>query len=173
MKVRIQTVVAVTALAVAVLGATPVGHAAADMILPKASVGTAQLKAAAVTGSKVKNGSLTAADFKAGQIPAGPQGPKGDAGAAGAQGSPGSPGISGFQVVNAGSVAIAAGQSVTRIAPCPVGKKAISGGTSSNSQPLAFMWLGVAGDGYLVKAKNIGALADTLDVWAICATVTS
>jgi hypothetical protein len=45
------------------------------------SVGTAQLKPNAVTGAKVKDGSLTAADFGAHQLPAGPQGPQGAAGA--------------------------------------------------------------------------------------------
>jgi hypothetical protein len=42
------------------------------------------------TGSlKVKNGTLMAADFKTGQLPAGPQGPKGDNGDVGAQGAQG------------------------------------------------------------------------------------
>jgi hypothetical protein len=68
-------------------------------VLPKDSVGTAQLKKkavtgaklrkSAVTGAKVKNGTLMAADFKAGQLPAGPQGPKGDPGIPGQQGPSG------------------------------------------------------------------------------------
>jgi hypothetical protein len=69
--------------------------------LPRNSVGTPQLKKDAVTTKKLKNGevrradigpdavnaarvkdfSLTASDFKLGQLPAGPQGPKGDPGA--------------------------------------------------------------------------------------------
>jgi hypothetical protein len=48
--------------------------------LPKNSVGTAQLKNNAVVSSKVKDGSLKAADFAAGQLPAGQPGPKGDPG---------------------------------------------------------------------------------------------
>jgi hypothetical protein len=90
--------VAVTALAVAVLGATPLGHAAARVVLPTNSVGATQIKKDAVTSGKVKNGSLLAADFKAGQLPSGaigPQGPKGDAGAPGAQGEPGAQGPAG------------------------------------------------------------------------------
>src|SRR5437879_7730117 len=93
-------VIAVTALVVAVLGSTPLGHAAASMVLPSNSVGTAQIKKDAVTGLKVKNGSLLATDFKAGQLPAGPQGAKGDVGAQGpkgdlgAQGPKGDPGSS-------------------------------------------------------------------------------
>jgi hypothetical protein len=59
-------------------------------VLPKNSVGTAQLqkqavspaklKADAVTGAKVQNGSLLAADFNAGQLPRAPQGPVGPPG---------------------------------------------------------------------------------------------
>ena len=58
--------------------------------LPKASVGAKQLKRGAVTAKKVKNGSLLEADFKAGQLPAGPQGAAGPAGPRGATGAPGS-----------------------------------------------------------------------------------
>jgi hypothetical protein len=68
--------------------------------LPRASVGTPQLKNNAVVSKKVKNGSLLRADFKAGQIPAGargPQGPAGPAGPAGAAGAPGAPGAPGAQ----------------------------------------------------------------------------
>src|SRR5262245_408155 len=92
-KSKITPLIAVTALVVAVLGATPLGHAASRHVLPKNSVGAVQLKKSsvggkkiaknAVTSLKVKNGSLLAADFKAGQLP---QGPKGD------RGEPGPPG---------------------------------------------------------------------------------
>jgi hypothetical protein len=58
--------------------------------LPKASVGAKQLKKGAVTSKKVKNASLLKKDFKAGQLPAGPQGPAGAAGSPGATGAPGS-----------------------------------------------------------------------------------
>lgn len=78
------TVIACIALVVA-LGGT--GYAA--VTLPANSVGTAQLKKNAVTSLKVKNGSLLSADFKAGQIPAGPAGPAGAAGQAGAAGPAG------------------------------------------------------------------------------------
>jgi hypothetical protein len=88
---KLNTVVAVTALAVAVLGATPLGHAAGRLILPKGSVGAAQLKKNAVTGLKVKDGSLMAADFGPGQLPAGQPGAKGDPGAPGPKGDKGDP----------------------------------------------------------------------------------
>jgi hypothetical protein len=50
-------------------------------------VGTKQLKQGAVTAKKVKNGTLVNQDFKAGQLPTGPQGPAGPRGATGAPGS--------------------------------------------------------------------------------------
>jgi hypothetical protein len=78
------TVIACIALIVA-LGGT--GYAA--VTLPANSVGTAQLKKNAVTSLKVKNGSLLSADFKAGQIPAGPTGAQGAAGPVGAAGPAG------------------------------------------------------------------------------------
>jgi hypothetical protein len=89
---KTPTVIAVTALVVAALAATPIGQAAGRIVLGKNSVGTTQLKKNAVTSAKVKNGSLKAADFGAGQLPAGPQGPqgpKGDTGDRGPQGDPG------------------------------------------------------------------------------------
>ena len=64
--------VALVALMVA-LGGT--GYAAIE--LPKNSVGTKQIKKNAVTGAKVKNGSLLSRDFAAGQIPRGDRGPAG------------------------------------------------------------------------------------------------
>ena len=90
LKSKTSTILAATALVVAVFGSTPLGHAAVSIVLPKGSVGTYQLKRGAVTSLKVKNYSLVAADFKAGQLPTGPQGPKGDTGA---------PGVSGYQIV--------------------------------------------------------------------------
>jgi hypothetical protein len=77
-------VVACIALVFAMTGA---GYAA-GMLGPN-TVGTKQLKKNAVISSKVKNGSLLKADFKAGQLPAGPQGPQGPQGSQGIQGTQG------------------------------------------------------------------------------------
>jgi hypothetical protein len=116
-KSKLTTIVAVTALVVAVFGATPLGQAAGRLVLPKNSVGAAQLKKSAVsgkklatnavngaklatdsvTGAKVKDGTLLAADFKAGQLLPGPQGPKGDRGPQGLKGDPGIQGPKGDQ----------------------------------------------------------------------------
>ena len=110
-KSKINPIIAATALVVAVFGTTPLGQAASRVVLPKNSVGAAQLKKSAVfgkkiaknavTGAKVKDGSLLAADFEPGQLPAGPEGPKGDPGAqgpkgdSGLQGPKGDPGLPG------------------------------------------------------------------------------
>ena len=65
------------------------GGAYAATTLPAGSVGTKQIKKNAVVSSRVKDRSLLARDFKAGQLPAGPQGlqglqgMKGDTGPAG------------------------------------------------------------------------------------------
>ena len=80
-------VVACTAL---IFGMTGAGYAA-GMLGPN-TVGTKQLKKNAVISSKVKNRSLLAADFKAGQLP---KGAKGDPGVPGAPGAPGAPGEQG------------------------------------------------------------------------------
>jgi hypothetical protein len=104
-------VVAFIALLVA-MGGT--GYAAA--VLAPNSVGTQQLKKGAVKGRdigknavtsrKVKNRSLLAVDFKAGQLPAGAQGAQGQQGP---QGPPGQRGPSdAFQTAAAGPVALGA-----------------------------------------------------------------
>lgn len=85
-------VVACIALLVALTGT---GVAAVSQLVPRSSVGTAQLKNDAVVSAKVKNGSLRRADFKSGQIPAGATGPAGPAGAAGAAGPAGPAGAAG------------------------------------------------------------------------------
>jgi hypothetical protein len=69
---KTPTIIAVTALVVSVLAATPLGHAS-RLVLAKSSVGTKQLQKNAVTSPKVKNGSLLAADFKAVSSPPAPR----------------------------------------------------------------------------------------------------
>jgi hypothetical protein len=62
------------------------GSSYAALKLPKNSVGSKQIKANAINSSKVRNASLLARDFKAGQLHAGLPGPKGAPGAPGAAG---------------------------------------------------------------------------------------
>ena len=83
-------VVATAALFIALGG---VSYAAIKV--PNDSVGTKQLKKNAVTSKKVKNRSLLAADFKAGQLPSGPAGPTGSAGQTGEAGEKGATGLRG------------------------------------------------------------------------------
>jgi collagen triple helix repeat protein len=71
------------------------GSAYAATHLAANSVGSAQLKKNAVVSSKVKDHSLEANDFAAGQLPAGPQGATGGTGAAGPQGPKGNTGATG------------------------------------------------------------------------------
>ena len=85
-------VVACLALLVALSGT---GIAAVSVVLPRNSVGNAQLRNDSVTSVKVKNGSLLRSDFRAGQIPAGPPGPQGPAGPAGPTGPTGPAGPAG------------------------------------------------------------------------------
>jgi len=97
------------------------------------NIGKEQVKASdiaknAVTSPKVKNGSLLATDFKAGQLPAGPQGSKGDRGPQGPQGPRGPQGpvgISGMEKVSAGSVENSVSPK-TIVANCGTGKSAVS-----------------------------------------------
>lgn len=172
------------------LAATPLGQAAGKLMLPKNSVGSAQLKTNAVTGLKVKNGSLQAADFKPGQLPAGPQGlqgpqgpkgtagsvgPKGDAGVAGkpgAPGQPGAPGVSGWQQVFRPPVEIGPGFTNGNTATCPAGKKVLGGGYSASSTSLHVNYSQPTTDAnWHVDAKNDGNQNETLVVMAICAAV--
>jgi hypothetical protein len=83
-------VIACAALAVALGG---VGYAAT--VIPRNSVGALQLKPNSVNSSKVLNGSLMRADFRAGQIPRGLAGPPGSAGPAGPAGATGPAGPAG------------------------------------------------------------------------------
>jgi hypothetical protein len=118
-------VIALIALFVA-LGGT--GYAA--LKLPKNSVGTKQLKNNAVTGVKVKNGSLTSSDFKLGQIPAGPQGPQGPQGAQGVQGVPGPVNVTFVQ--GDATTVFSGGDQEFAEADCPSGTVPSGGGVFSS-----------------------------------------
>jgi hypothetical protein len=122
-------VVALIALSVALGG---VGYA---MSLPRNSVGTKQLKKNAVNSSKVKNRSLLAKDFKAGQLPAGATGPQGLQGPQGVQGTPGqngaagAPGATKVVIREAAADSTApAGTNNTSTATCNAGEVPVGGG---------------------------------------------
>ena len=134
---KTATIIAITALAVAVLFATPLGQAASGLILPKNSVGAPQLKASAVTGLKVENGSLTAADFKPGQLPKGApgaQGPKGDPGPQGPKGDPGATKVT--KRSSAAGPDAAPGDLSGANVSCQAGETLVGGGVSYTAQGL-------------------------------------
>src|SRR5262245_58694116 len=131
-------IVACLALAVSLSG---VGYA--TTALPRNSVGPAQIKKDAIVSLKVKDGTLLAADFKPGEMPAGaagavgaagPAGPKGDRGDKGAKGDkgskgdkgdpglPGAPGTSGWSVSQAVSGVLTKNAFTTVTATCNSGK---------------------------------------------------
>jgi hypothetical protein len=136
MGVRLSLGIAITALLVAVLSATPLGNAAYNALAPN-SVGAKQIKTGAVTNvklrgdavtsGKVLNGSLRVVDFKPGQIPAGPKGDKGDKGDKGAKGDTGSTGLTGVEIVTVNG-APQSGVFTVVSASCPEGKRIIGGG---------------------------------------------
>ncbi|WP_411277994.1 hypothetical protein [Gaiella sp.] len=170
MGTRINTALSLTALVVAVGGATPVGQAAWNAVVPRNSVGTAELKRNAVTAARlapnavrtahILNGTLLLEDFKADQIP---KGPKGDDGL---------PGVSGLQVVTA-TAFIAAGTQEGVHVSCPAGKKALGGGFAGLSGMLKVVASSPDSDlmGWLLIVKNDGTFANNVGVSVICAKV--
>jgi hypothetical protein len=172
---KTPTILAATALAVALFGSTPLGHAAGKMFLPTNSVGAKQLQKNSVTGLKVKNGTLTAADFAAGQLQPGPQGPKGDPGPQGEKGDKGDPGatgpagLSGLDVVTGATVYIP-GNGGIAVADCPGGRKAIAGGYSSLGANVIASGVRPGGYGWIVQAvpSNVSA---QVAVQVVCAYV--
>ena len=181
---KTPTVLAATALAVAALGATPLGHAAGKLVLPTNSVGSKQLQKGAVTGLKVKDGTLTASDFAAGQLPVGAQGPKGDAGAPGAQGPKGDTGdkgdkgdkgdagpagLSGLEIVTGATVHVTGTASIA-VADCPGGKKAIAGGYAGVGASVIASGVRPGGYGWFVEAIPTSVSA-TAVAQAVCAYV--
>ena len=150
--------------------------------VPRNSVGTPQLKRNAVKPAKlapnavrtthVLNGSLLAADFKAGQLPSGPKGDKGDKGDAG---PPGPVGLSGLEIVSQASSSNSFSLK-SEVVFCPSGKRVLGGGGATggaagdvaltNSRPdTPTTWLAVARE---VNDTNENW---TLTAWAVCASV--
>ena len=184
-KLKINTAIALTALAVAVFGATPLGHAATKFVLPGNSVGSAQLKANSVTAAKVKNGTLTAAKFKAGQLPAGPAGAKGDAGPEGAKGDPGAqgpkgdkgdpgaPGVSGYTTVVGPGTTLAAGAFGGAVASCPAGEKALGGGFNTSKGGVFVSYNGMDNNhtAWIAQGQNSLATQGWVQAFVICGIV--
>ena len=173
MKNRLPIVLSITALLVAVLGATPLGEAAREQLAPRNSVGTAQLRTNAVVSSKVRNRSLLAVDFRRGQLPRGPAGPQGPVGP---QGAAGAPGVSGRELRAATSTNDSSAFK-TASATCPTGKQMLGGGVAitptSASVPVAITTSYFNGTAWVGSARETSPFAGSwvLNVIAICATV--
>jgi hypothetical protein len=177
-------VVAGLALAVA-LGGTSY---AAVVAVPRNSVGTAQLKSAAVTTPKlrnhavttaklganavtsgqVRNFSLLATDFRPGQLPAGPPGPQGPAGP---------PGISGLQRVDV-TTSSDSTNSKSLLVSCPSSKKAVGGGArvlgnGASRVSIVASFPDSSGTQWDAGAVEVVATAQTwqLQAYALCAAV--
>jgi hypothetical protein len=147
---------------------------AAALALPKNSVGPVQLKTSAVTTkklapnavttAKVLNGSLLKADFKAGQLPAGPTGPAGPAGPSG---------LSGLERVEATSATNSTPGRTAAMA-CPAGKRLLGGGARVNPVlPQVAITSSYPGDDntYQASAREVTATGAnwSLTAFAICA----
>lgn len=187
---RHATVVAYLALFVAVGGTSYAALTITGKNVKDSSLSGLDIKNSTLTGADVKNRSLRARDFRAGQLPAGPQGPpgvqgpagaqgpKGDTGAEGPKGDTGSPGISGLEEVNAVSNFDSNSPKFAQ-ASCPVGKRVIGGGAFVNAPgngPVAVQTsvpLSGAGLGWSVTAYETAAHAGDWNVnaRALCANV--
>lgn len=152
------TVVAYLALFVA-LG----GSSYAAVTLKKNSVKSRNIAKNAVTSPKVRNGALLSRDFKAGQLPGGPQGPKGDTGARGADGLPGQDGADGAD--GAAGTARAFGISGFCISP------PIVACTVSRANGIAYV-IKVANGIYCVGVTNISA-TDSVAIVSVASDASS
>ena len=188
--------ISITALVVAVFGATPLGHAAGEKLAAAVPPFAKTAGYAKFAGNSTKlnsrrstlkgapgtipvvgpNGKLPAAIGAVG--PQGPQGPKGDTGAKGspgAAGATGEPGTSGYEIVTATTALDTTAAKYIRV-PCPTGKKAVGGSAAYNgsgyeavfSQPLAdgSGWSAYA-DHLPIGTPQVWAVV----VWAVCMNV--
>jgi hypothetical protein len=132
-RITYANVVATLALFAALGGSSYAAIAVTGAQVRDGSLTGRDVRNSSLSGKDVRNQSLLAQDFKAGQLPAGPQGPKGDKGEPGPQGlkgergEPGAPGVAGYEIVESISPATSDNDKF-RIAKCPPGKIAVGGG---------------------------------------------
>jgi len=174
------------------------GTSYAFTTLPMNSVGTKQIQDNSVTRAKIahhsitsvliKDGSLKAWDFAAGQIPvgptgaAGPAGPAGPTGATGPQGPQGQKGDTGATgtftplALRSTTQTIPAGEAWTIQSLCASNEHAVSGGTAWNSENdglitayLKPMYPDSHGiRGYNARGENTTNQAQAFTVYALC-----
>ena len=140
MRNRLPLVLSIAALAVAVLGSTPAGHAVVSVVPPfakKAHYADRAGNASAVNGiraaRKPKPRYLVPLNAR-GELPASvapesPAGPQGKTGPQGAKGDPGPPGISGYELVHNASARDST-DAKSALVTCPEGKRVVGGGTN-------------------------------------------
>lgn len=191
MRGQLPIVLSLAALAVAVLGSTPAGHAVVSAVPPfakKAHYADRAGNASAVNGiraaRKPKPRFLVPLDAR-GKLPAsvapeGPAGPQGTTGPEGAKGDTGPPGISGYELVHNASAFDSTDQK-SALVNCPEGKRVVGGGTdvSPFTEPTAvkqnFPFEGPPVYGWFGTAYETTPTAHSwsLFVYAICANVSS
>ena len=187
MKKRLPLVLSITALAVALLGSTPIGHAVGSRVPPfakKAGYAYRAGNATAVHGIRAakrpRPGFLVplGADgrFPASVGQSGPAGARGAKGATGATGAPGPPGVTGYQIVFKNS-AFDSVDEKSVLASCPAGKKALSGGGAAITGPVALQAsypVTVQGaSSWFAQARETAPFTGdwTVDVYVVCAAV--
>ena len=108
------------------------GTSYAVIVLPANSVGTKQLKKNSVVSAKVRDGTLRARDFAAGQIPAGSPGVQGARGVSGEKGEPGTPGFSSLRYIRGEWITLPPSDEASDEILCPAGEHVVGGGVLSN-----------------------------------------
>jgi len=185
---RLTLVLSATALAVALLGSTPLGQAVSSVASPvvkRARVADYALNAGAVNGIKASKlpiaGRLVALGPD-GKFPpsigmAGPQGPTGAAGPQGKTGPQGPPGVSSYTVVT--NTASAFANNLSASVPCPSGTVALGGGgvaTSGTSYYGPFLAYSLPTNGGWAVSYSMGVAGNfnlSAEVYAICAKTSS
>lgn len=132
--------------------------------------------AAGATGATGERGATGTAGPQGIAGPAGQQGPAGETGPTGPAGAAGSDGVSGYEVVESQPVSAEPGRMTDVVAVCPAGKRVISGGYKAVTQLQPPATVGVnapdaSGNGWVISAKNTGALAFPISAFAVCAEV--
>jgi len=176
---RLPLILSATALAVALLGSTPLGKAAgsaAAKVVPLAKRSGYAGNAGAVGGIKASRTPTPERLLplgRNGRFPASVLPP-------GARGEPGPPGISGLQFVHGLSRA-GGGDVAEAHAFCPEGKQLIGGGVVPNERlPDGYVAVTESGPSvdktyWIAKAMEVKPYtpAWTIEAWAICANVAS
>jgi len=166
---KLNTALSASALAIALLGSTSIGHAAITKVVPFAKVAGFAKNAGAL------NGRTASTRPRAGQIPVLNTSGKlpASVGGVGATGPAGAPGVSGYQVVTKSVNFSENGANGT--VSCPGGKTALSGGYnmgSANDNLVVFAsHPASAASDWTVRLRNTTQGTGSVTLFAVCATV--